>query len=71
MWAKAAALASIERAGGLPDAFTVRVDFRKPLLLPSRVQFGQRRSGSDGTVDFALYDEQQTLTHLIGQLQPR
>jgi len=71
MWAKAAALASIERAGGLPDAFTVRVDFRKPLLLPSRVQFGQRRSGSDGAVDFALYDEQQTLTHLIGQLQPR
>ncbi|MDX6235662.1 MAG: hypothetical protein QOG10_477, partial [Kribbellaceae bacterium] len=68
-------LASIERAGGLPDAFTVRVDFRKPVLLPARVQFGQRRSGSGsgsgGTVDFALYDEQQTLTHLIGQLQPR
>jgi acyl dehydratase len=73
MWAKAATLASIERAGGLPDAFTVRVDFRKPVLLPARVQFGQRRSGSGsgGTVDFALYDEQQTLTHLIGQLQPR
>jgi hypothetical protein len=69
MWAKAACLASIERAGGLPDKFTVRVDFRKPLLLPSRVQFGQRAS-ADG-VDFVLYDEEQTLLHLIGRLQQR
>ncbi|HEU4947099.1 MAG TPA: MaoC/PaaZ C-terminal domain-containing protein [Kribbella sp.] len=68
MWAKAASLASIERADGLPDAFTVRVDFRKPLLLPSRVQFGYRRA--DDAVDFALYDEEQTLTHLIGRLRP-
>ena len=67
MWAKAAALASIERAGKLPDTFTVRVDFRKPLLLPSRVQFGYQQTGK--TTDFALYDEQHELTHLIGQLQ--
>jgi hypothetical protein len=67
MWAKAAALASIQRAGLLPDAFTVRVDFRKPLLLPSRVQFGFEQSGK--TVDFALYDESHEVTHLIGQLQ--
>jgi hypothetical protein len=69
MWAKAASLASVERAMGLPDAFSVRVDFRKPLLLPSRVEFGHRPSGS--TVDFALYDENRTLTHLIGQLEQR
>jgi acyl dehydratase len=67
MWAKAAALASIQRAGVLPDAFTVRVDFRKPLLLPSRVQFGFEQT--DKTVDFALYDESHEVTHLIGQLQ--
>jgi MaoC dehydratase-like protein len=67
MWAKAAALASIERAGKLPAAFAVRVDFRKPLLLPSRVQFGYTQDGK--TTDFALYDEQHELTHLIGQLQ--
>jgi hypothetical protein len=67
MWAKAAALASIERAGKLPDTFTVRVDFRKPLLLPSRVQFGYQQTGK--TTDFALYDEQHELTHLIGHLQ--
>jgi acyl dehydratase len=67
MWAKAACLASIQRATKLPDAFTVRVDFRKPLPLPSRVQFGYATSGK--TTDFAVYDERHELTHLIGQLQ--
>ncbi|WP_433002519.1 MaoC/PaaZ C-terminal domain-containing protein [Kribbella sp. CA-294648] len=71
MWAKAAALASIQRAGGLPDAYTVRVDFRKPLLLPSRVTFAHRRTADGGPTDFALYNEDRSLTHLIGQLQPR
>ncbi|WP_020392353.1 MaoC/PaaZ C-terminal domain-containing protein [Kribbella catacumbae] len=69
MWAKAAALASVQRAGGLPDAYTVRVDFRKPLLLPSQVNFGQLRKGA--AVDFALYNKDRSLPHLIGQLQPR
>ncbi len=69
MWAKAAALASIQRSGGLPDAYTVRVDFRKPLLLPSRVQFANHRA--DNTIDFALYSEDHATTHLIGQLQSR
>ncbi len=69
MWAKAAALASIQRAGTLPDAYTVRVDFRKPLLLPSQVNFAQRRDAEK--VDFALYNEDRSLPHLIGQLQPR
>ncbi|NEA32691.1 MaoC/PaaZ C-terminal domain-containing protein [Streptomyces sp. SID13031] len=69
MWAKAAALASIQRSGGLPDAYTVRVDFRKPLLLPSRSTFAHRRTGE--AVDFAVYNQDQSVTHLIGQLQPR
>ncbi len=69
MWAKAAALASIQRAQALPDAFTVRVDFRKPLLLPSRVLFGHRPNGP--ATDFALYNDDHTTTHLIGQLIPR
>jgi acyl dehydratase len=67
MWTKAASLASIQRATKLPDAFTVRVDFRKPVPLPSRVQFGYQASGK--TTDFAVYDERRELTHLIGQLQ--
>jgi len=69
MWAKAAALASIQRTSGLPDAFTVRVDFRKPLLLPSRVQFAHQTNGT--ATDFALYNDDHTITHLIGQLVPR
>jgi hypothetical protein len=69
MWAKAACLASIQRAGGLPDAYTVRVDFRKPLLLPSRATFAHVRSGE--ATDFAIYNHDQSVTHLIGQLQPR
>jgi acyl dehydratase len=67
MWTKAASLASIQRAAKLPEAFTVRVDFRKPVPLPSRVQFGSQTSGK--TTDFAVYDERRELTHLIGQLQ--
>jgi hypothetical protein len=45
------------------------VDFRKPLLLPSRVQFGYRKS--EGGVDFGLYDEKHELTHLVGKLTAR
>jgi hypothetical protein len=58
MWAKAACLASLEP----PEAFTVRVDFRKPLLLPSTVRFG----AADGS--FAVYGKD--VVHLIGRLDP-
>lgn len=37
MWTKARCLAALE--GTLPDAYTVDVSFRKPILLPSRVTF--------------------------------
>lgn len=67
MWAKAASLAAIQRATKLPEAYTVRVDFRKPVLLPSKVQFGHK--SADQTVDFGLYDEKHELTHLIGRLE--
>ena len=36
MWTKARCLAALEP----PDAFTVEVAFRKPILLPARVRFG-------------------------------
>jgi len=36
MWTKARALAALEP---LPDAYTVDVSFRRPILLPSRVTF--------------------------------
>ena len=38
MWMKARCLAALE--GELGDAFTVDVEFRKPLLIPGRAEFG-------------------------------
>lgn len=38
MWTKARCLAALEPR--LPDAYTVRVGFRKPILLPGKVAFG-------------------------------
>jgi acyl dehydratase len=37
MWTKARCLAALEAR--LPDAYTVDVSFRRPILLPSRVTF--------------------------------
>jgi acyl dehydratase len=67
MWTKARCLAALDPR--LPGSFTVEVSFRKPILLPATVQFGERaRSGGirvgvrnagkgtphlDGTVNFA------------------
>ena len=64
MWAKAASVAALDRAGVLPDAFTVRADFRKPLLLPGKARFGHRTE-ADRT-DFAIYGTDKV--HLIGRL---
>jgi MaoC like domain len=64
MWAKAAALSELSEV--LPDAFTVRVDFRKPVLLPSQADFGYRER-SDG-LDLALYDPQSRDPYLIGRV---
>ena len=43
MWTKARCLASLE--GRLPDGFAVDVRFRKPILLPARVEFGSASEG--------------------------
>ena len=68
MWAKAAALSQLTEM--LPDAFTVRVDFRKPMLLPSKADFGYR-DGDAGTVELALHDARDPDTvHLIGRVTP-
>jgi hypothetical protein len=37
MWTKARCLAALR----LPDAFAVDVRFKKPILLPSKVTFGE------------------------------
>jgi acyl dehydratase len=42
MWTKARCLAALEAR--LPDRFTVRAAFRKPIMLPAKVQFAERES---------------------------
>ena len=51
MWTKARCLAALESR--LPDAFAVDVRFRKPILLPGRVEFA---STEGEEIDFAVRD---------------
>src|SRR6185295_14832767 len=52
MWTKARCLAAIESR--LPDAFEVGVRFRKPILLPGRVEFASASEGYE--IRFAVRD---------------
>ncbi|MEU4619905.1 MaoC/PaaZ C-terminal domain-containing protein [Actinoplanes sp. NPDC023801] len=63
MWSKARALAALE--GRLPDAFTVDVAFRKPVLLPGRATF--TATPADGGWTFALTSRHP---HLTGTVTP-
>lgn len=65
MWLKARCLAAF--AGHLPDAYTVRVEFRRPVPLPSTVDFSRRGSGS--RLDFALQSGSGK-PHLFGTVTP-
>jgi hypothetical protein len=66
MWTKARCLAALESR--LPDAFGVEVRFRKPILLPARVEFAQAER--DGETDFAVRDPKRQTPHLDGQVRP-
>ena len=66
MWTKARCLAALESR--LPDTFATEVRFRKPILLPSRVEFA---SASDGDqIDFAVRDAKRGTPHLDGRIEP-
>src|SRR5579875_975655 len=69
MWTKARCLAQLGR--GLPDAFSVEVGFRKPILLPSKVIFaeGPATGGAAGTA-FGVRDGRSETVHLDGLLTP-
>jgi acyl dehydratase len=70
MWSLARCLAQLEGRARAP--FTVRVAFRKPVLLPGRVRFAAaERDG--GAIDFALRGPEPTdpALHLRGELRPR
>ena len=66
MWSKARCLAALD--GRLPDAVTTEVAFRKPILLPGRVQFGSARQ--DDGYAFALARPQDGKPHLLGRFRP-
>jgi acyl dehydratase len=64
MWSKARCLAALE--GRLPDAYTVEVAFKLPVLLPASVAFSSART-EDGTT-IGLHDARSGRPHLIGRI---
>jgi acyl dehydratase len=67
MWTKARALGRLESR--LPDAFAVEVRFRKPILLPARVEFASATEG-EATLAFAVRDAKRQTPHLDGCVMP-
>jgi acyl dehydratase len=69
MWTKARALAALEAR--LPDAFTVDVRFRRPILLPAKVEFATADDG-DGEIDFTVRGRasKRGNRHLDGRILP-
>jgi acyl dehydratase len=68
MWSKARCLAALE--GRLPDALTVEVAFKKPVLLPGTVAFGSAGRGRQGrNTDwaFSLSSPKNGAPHLLGR----
>jgi acyl dehydratase len=66
MWTKARALAQLESK--LPQSFEVEVRFRKPVLLPARVEFASEEQGEE--ILFAVRDAKKGTPHLDGRVRP-
>jgi len=64
MWSKARCLAAFE--GRLPEAYTVDVRFKAPVLLPAKVGFAAQ-SGESGW-EFQLFDARKGKPHLAGSI---
>jgi hypothetical protein len=62
MWSKARCLAALE--GRLPDAYTVEVAFKLPILLPTTVALHTDRDGPDWR--FSMADAKSARPHLTG-----
>lgn len=72
MWSKARCLAALESR--LPDALEAQVRFRKPIVLPAKVQFASSLSGeleaTGQDIRFALSDAKKGTPHLDGSVRP-
>jgi acyl dehydratase len=66
MWTKARCLAALESE--LPDAFTVAVAFKKPILLPATVEFCEQGSVTGGGLEFGVRDARKGVPHLAGRV---
>lgn len=66
MWTKARCLAALD--GRLPDTFAADVRFRKPILLPARVEFASAAEG--GEIAFTVRDAKRQTPHLDGHVAP-
>jgi acyl dehydratase len=67
MWTKARCLAALEPR--LPDSFTVEVAFKKPILLPAKVEFCEAASGpAAGGIPFGVRAPRKGSSHLDGIL---
>jgi hypothetical protein len=66
MWTKARCLAALEPR--LPDAFTVEVAFKCPILLPGKVEFCEAQT--PGAIGFGVRDPRKGSSHLDGHLVP-
>jgi acyl dehydratase len=66
MWTKARALAAL--GPRLPDSFRAEARFRKPILLPARVEFASARDGE--RIAFAVRDARRGTPHLDGLVRP-
>jgi acyl dehydratase len=64
MWTKARCLAALESR--LPDSYTAWAAFRKPILLPAKVEFGE--APGDSGVRFAVRDAKKGTPHLDGSV---
>jgi len=64
MWTKARCLAALESR--LPDAFTVEVAFKRPILLPGRIEFCE--AATTGGIDFGVRDPAKGKSHLDGRV---
>lgn len=64
MWTKARCLAAL--GPQLPGAFTARVEFRKPIVLPARVTYVER--AREGGIDFGVRHATKDVSHLDGEI---
>jgi hypothetical protein len=64
MWTKSRALAALQNR--LPDTYRVDVEFQKPVLLPSTVNFGF--TSGPLPITFGLTSANKSASHLIGRV---